>query len=379
MADANKTLDDLTDDEFAELEAAGRISEDGDILPADGEDAGSEDDQDIDGSDEGDKGDIDAKSEDDAEGDDKAKADPDPAPAKTEDKADGIDGGDTGQDKEDVDGEQQHQIPKARLDQEAERRRKAEEALDLAQRKLAFMEGRDSVRSSDSKSEADAAQKNDQKSVQQLETEIDEVWEQAESGDLTLSQARKLEREKQTEIDGLKQSSEKQKAPDPNIDEVHDFIEDQATQHANAVLSAHPYLGIMSESDQSILRVKVDEKIKSEGIALPKGKIARTNRILDLMGQLSDTLGPALTGKTLAPKTAPDPELTPEQIKQAAAAKADERRKKMDVASRQPPNSNATGAAEGGVGEYTDDQIANMSETELEALPPAVLERMANS
>ncbi|KXJ56580.1 MAG: hypothetical protein AXW12_00680 [Thalassospira sp. Nap_22] len=376
MADANQTIEDLNDDEIAELMEAGRITDDGDVLPAEDDDSGSDGDQDVDGADKGEQGEADAKTDDEPGDDDdadKTKSDADPDKAEVDAKADDADPSEADQDDDTKD----VMIPKARLDQETGRRRQLEEQIEEARRKLAFFEGRESVRAEAVKPESEAEPKKDQKSVDTLEAEILDIWQQADDGEITMVEAHKLQRQKQAEIDQLKQSSQKQKEPDPKVDEVEAFIEDQTTQHANSVLAAHPYLGIMSEYDQSILRMKVDEKIQREGISLPSSKIARTQRILDMMGELSDVMGPALTGKTLAPKTAPDPEPTPDQQKQAAKAKAEGRAKKQEIAQKQPPSSTATGAAEGGVGEYTDEQIANMSETELEKLPPAVLDRLA--
>ncbi|MAX82360.1 MAG: hypothetical protein CL843_19550 [Crocinitomicaceae bacterium] len=378
MADANQTIEDLNDDEIAELMEAGRITDDGDVLPAEDDDSGSDGDQDVDGADKGEQGEADAKTDDEPGDDDdadKTKSDADPDKAEVDAKADDADPSEADQDDDTKD----VMIPKARLDQETGRRRQLEEEIEEARRKLAFFEGRESVRAEAVKPESEAEPKKDRKSVDVLETEIDQIWEQADAGDLTLSQARKLEREKLAEIDQLKQSeiNDNRKKPEQQPDLAKSVVEREINREAQRVVDDHPYLGELSPNDVAYLGSKLDEQIKSQGLREPRDPIDRQIWRMKEIGKLSDDFGPRLTGKTLAPKTAPDPEPTPDQQKQAAKAKAEGRAKKQEIAQKQPPSSTATGAAEGGVGEYTDEQIANMSETELEKLPPAVLDRLA--
>ncbi|MDG4721160.1 hypothetical protein [Thalassospira aquimaris] len=377
MADANKTIDDLNEEELEGLIEAGRLSDDGDILPAENDEAGSDDDQDIKGSDEGEQGEDDAETEGDPgedEGTDKTKSEADPEKADVAAEAD-----DTDPDKADTDdGTKDVMIPKARLDQETGRRRQLEEEIEEARRKLAFFEGRESVRAEAVKPASEADPKKDQKTVDTLETEIDQIWEQAEVGDLTMSQARKLEREKQAEIDQLKQSESNanRKAPEQQTDYAKSVVEREINRAAQKVVDEHPYLGELSPTDVAYLGSKLDDQIKSQGIRVPRDPIDLQIWRMEQIGLLADKFGPGLTGKTLTPKTDPDP--TPEQKQQTAKAKAADRQAKLKVAQQQPPSSTATGAAEGGVGEYTDEQIANMSETELEKLPQSVLDRLAN-
>lgn len=379
MADDEiQTIDGLSNDEIAELIEAGRVNDEGDILPAEDDGNGSEDDQNIEGSDEGEQGEDNAKT-DDKPGDDndavKTKSEPDPE--KSDVKAED---GDSDADDTDKDGDPEKvMIPKQRFDQVSGRMRQLEEALDQTTRELAWHEGRESVRSETAKTQSDAEPAKDQKTVDQLQAEIDDLWEKADEGDLTLSQARKLEREKQAEIDQLKQSESNanRKEPEQQPDLAKSIADREINRAAQKVVEAHPYLDELSENDVAYLGSKLDEQIKSQGLREPRDPIDRHIWRMEQIGMLSDKYGPGLTGKTLTKKTEADPEPTPEQKREAAKAKADDRLKKQRVAQQQPPNSTATGAAEGGVGEYTDEQIANMSETELETLPDTVIDRMA--
>ena len=268
-------------------------------------------------------------------------------------------------------------IPKARLDQEVQRRRKLEEERAAAERELAFLKGRDSVHKERSDTKTDKAEAQP-KTVEQIEAEIDAIWQQAEDGELTLPEARKLERAKEAEINALSQPKhvEKKVEPDPGFQVI---AEREINREAQRVAAEHPYINEMTEADLAYCSAKVDEQIKAEGIKMPRNQIDASILRMELIGKMTTKLGPGLTGKDLSKSaTQSPPELTPEQKRQAAAANAADRQKKLDVAKQQPPSSTATGAAEGGVGEYTDEQIANMSESELEKLPAATLDRLAN-
>lgn len=376
MSDANKTIDDLSDDEIDALMEAGRITEDLEILPGDDDDNGSDNDKDVEGSDDGEQGEADTEDEGepgDDDGTDKTK------PETDSDKPDvNVEADDTDPEGAGKDNDKDVMIPKARLDQEAGRRRQLEEEIEEARRKLAFFEGRESARAEATKPESEADPKKDQKTVDTLEAEILDIWQQADDGDITMVEAYKLQRDKQAEIDQLKRSENNanRKDPEQQPDLAQSVIEREINREAQRVVREHPYLDELSPSDVAYLGTKLDEQIKSQGIRLPRDPIDQHIWRMEQIGKLSDDYGPRLTGKTLTPKTEADP--TPEQKQQASKAKAEDRQNKLKVAQQQPPNSTATGAAEGGVGEYTDEQIANMSEKELETLPPAVLDRLVN-
>lgn len=372
MSDVNdlKTIEDLSETELEELIAAGRLSDDGEILPAEGDEGGEavvEEVTEVEGGDTGEE------VEGEGEGSE-AEADPKPED-KTPDVKQTGDAVDQVRD-EDAEGVM---IPKARLDQEANRRRKLEEERAAMERELAFLKGKDAAHKERSEPKPDEAGTQPKKTVEQLEGEIDQIWEKADTGDLTLKEARRLERELQAEIQVLTQPkpSENKSEPDTGYRMI---AEREVNREAQRIATEYPYIGVMSEADMAYCSAKVDEQIRAEGIKMPRNEIDATIARMELIGKMTTKLGPGLTGKDLSPKPADKTPttLTEDQKRQAAKAKAEERSEKIKTAAQQPPNSSATGTASGGFGDMTPDRFENLSESEREALPAAVLDRLTN-
>lgn len=91
------------------------------------------------------------------------------------------------------------------------------------------------------------------------------------------------------------------------------------------------------------------------------------------VAQLSDVYGPIWGAK------APQPQQQPAPPKPGMSPTAQARQQKLAVAANAPPDVNRL-TPQGGQGpEYTEDQIANMSDEEILALPKSVRERFSST
>lgn len=153
--------------------------------------------------------------------------------------------------------------------------------------------------------------------------------------------------------------------PRPNSDL---FLE----QKTSELEGKHPYVPLLSEDDMVFLTRKAVAALAGEGIQLPRGELSPRDQLLlrSKVAELSDTFGPALTGKTLQSKPTPANDGRPALSKEAQNLK-----QKLQAAQDAPPDLTAAGRG-GAPMEYTDAQINAMSQEELDALPMSVLEKI---
>src|SRR3569833_2423762 len=104
---------------------------------------------------------------------------------------------------------------------------------------------------------------------------------------------------------------------------------------------------MLSPDELSILTRKAEDDLEEDGVKLPMCELAPRVALLlrSKIAALSDTFGPALTGKTLAPKTPP-------AAKPGMSPQAKNLQTKLQAAQDAPPDLTAAGRG-GAPMEYT--------------------------
>jgi hypothetical protein len=145
----------------------------------------------------------------------------------------------------------------------------------------------------------------------------------------------------------------------------------------------HPYTKLIPASDRAtwnFIEQKAVATLAEQGVTLAP----RADGTLDArsayalrktMAELTDTLGPALTGKTLPAAAAQAPGAQPQTPPAGPSATAQARADKLALAANHPPDVSALGRAQGGTATVTDADISQMSDEEIAALPSAVRAR----
>ena len=151
------------------------------------------------------------------------------------------------------------------------------------------------------------------------------------------------------------------------------WLEDRTKE----IESGHPYTALIARrEDWTYLRGIAEQQLIGEGKWRDGQKpITPTDHLLlrERIAVLTDTYGPAMTGKTLAPKATP-PAATPPanqtQAERDALARA--RAGKLDAAGNAPPDLNSLPTQGGGPTEFSDNAIEGMDEDQIAALPASI-------
>lgn len=171
-------------------------------------------------------------------------------------------------------------------------------------------------------------------------------------------------------IRDAKYTRETPTAPAPSSDLLLDERTEQLEQ-------SHPYVAELSQRDLEFLTVKACEQLIAEGKDVPLDRQWNARESLmvrERVAQLSDTLGPGLTGKQIAkPAASTAPAAQPSG--QPAAAKpagltpqAQARKAALDKAANAPPDLSQVGSTQP-LSEPTEAAIEAMSEDEIARLP----------
>ena len=168
-------------------------------------------------------------------------------------------------------------------------------------------------------------------------------------------------------------------ARDPYVESLMDGLE-----------AAHPYSTVIeSKLDWAIVEAKAYASLADEGVQIIKGDPQSTLALRTRMAEITDDLGPGLTGKTPEEAKAiatakKSPKSTPVKDGQAAPAQkkpgelspeAQARKEKLDLAKGIAPDVSNLGGANSGTELPTDEQILGMDEEQIAALPAPALRK----
>jgi hypothetical protein len=254
--------------------------------------------------------------------------------------------------------DEQIRIPKPRFDEVAKQR-------DDALMQAAYWKGVADTRQAGT-TEPEPKQPTPQQQLAELDTKRDALAAQVDDGKLLMSDFVKEERKLRLQEDAIRDTMRKP-AADQDPKSASDLYLDAKTEELE---TAHPYVPLLDADDLSFLTRKAVASLADEGVKLPKGDLAPRDALMlrTRIAQLSDTFGPALTGKTLAPRQTP-------AAKPGLSPAAKNLQTKLQAAQDAPPDLTAAGRG-GAPMEYTDAQILAMTQDEMDALPAATLEKI---
>ncbi len=269
-------------------------------------------------------------------------------------------------------------VPLARLNQVLDGRRQDREEIARLQ---GLVEG---LRSGASPQAQQPAQPTPQQRLTALDQQIKALDDKFEVGeDLTtgdyVKQSRALEQQRTNlllEVQRASLTPQQQtsvQAPPPADDA---YLESQTDQ----LEKDHPYLGELSGEDVDFLGQRALNEAQQKGTPIDTRTAAGLLRWRTEVAKLSDTLGPALTGKTLQPAgqqpNANAPAQTPAQGSQPSAT-AQARAEKLELQARMPPDTAQIGSAADKTGLTGADLIARAEKdpASLEDIPPDQLSK----
>lgn len=269
-------------------------------------------------------------------------------------------------------------IPKPRFDEAVSKER---ERLEQAQREAAYWRG--VAEASRSTSPATTTAKPDTatpspapadqpQDVAALRGQIKSLAAEYDAGTITLAE---YEDKKGALEDAIFEVRARSLTPRETAKPEADLYLQEKTEQ---VLADHPYVALITDkTDLDWLQRKAESQIaakrseyEAQGYNFAKPG-ARENLLLrQTMAELTDVYGPALTGKTLPPKTTAQPGTTKPALSPQAKARAD----KLNLAATMPPDTSRLGTTSE-AGTITEADIEAMSEEELDALPRAVRDK----
>ncbi len=199
--------------------------------------------------------------------------------------------------------------------------------------------------------------------------EMDALAKQFDDGEIGMAAFKKAEREINTKIEGIRDEHRAATAT-PQAASADDIVLNERT---DALYEQHPYTKLIdNQADWEFLHGKALQSLAAEGVVLPAGEYTGPQRLMvrTRIAELTDTFGPALTGKTVAlPKTSPKP-AAPSPIAQA-------REDKLALAVSHAPNIGQIQTAGTGTGEMSEAQIAALDDEAIGALPASIRQRFA--
>lgn len=213
--------------------------------------------------------------------------------------------------------------------------------------------------------------------------------EQFDRGEITLAQAKRIELETDGEIETIRaemtKKVEQAESAGAGQSQPGSWVEErEAAAETQRLEQQHPYLRAMGDQHVQTLVATAYAQAAAEGRPIgpdPTGHGRETMRLRAMVAQLSDIYGPhwfpnaqvqTPTQTAAHGGNPPDPSNPSNPQDPAVLAKA--RASKMEQAERMPPDINAMGKGAGSPA-MTDEDIANLSEAEFDALPAATRER----
>lgn len=292
--------------------------------------------------------------------DEAAKTGKDPAAEAQPDKAAAKPGA-----KADPPAREQIMIPKERFD--AEREKLIASA--------AYWKGR-AESGAGNAAQPKAAEPTPAQKLADIDAQRDALAKKVDDGEMTMSAFMKEDRQLRQQEDAIRDAARKP-ADSAKPKPQSDLYLDTKTEELEG---AHPYLAEISalptwKEDYQYLTRKAVASLAQEGFVLPEGELhGRDLMVLrGRIAELSDTLGPMLTGKTLVipGRTSPADQGKPGLSKQGQARAA-----KLDAAAAAPPDLTSVGRSSAQTTDLSEASLMAMSDEELEKLPQSVQDRI---
>lgn len=280
------------------------------------------------------------------------------------------------------DGEQEGEdktIPLARLKQETEKRRAAEDKYEKLAERIAFLEGRESNRQQSQKQQEDPLRVIDDtlnKLQETTDAQIKEIWEKADEGELKLSEARAEEAallRRAQKVANVWQSrrneivSERNR-PDPQAIHQRIINDDTLQARTEKLREANPWIDNLTDRQLKTCETEALNSLREEGVSLSAD--AESTWILrKRIAEVAKELG---FDSVSAP---PAQQQALSQGRQQPTAQ--QRKEKIELQNNHPP---ATAKAGHGLPvdsnrvqleeamNMTDDQLSKLSQQELDRL-----------
>jgi len=205
--------------------------------------------------------------------------------------------------------------------------------------------------------------------IQSARTERVSLAEKYDNGEISLADYRKAdnalvdkEHAARERILEAKFATRPSPAPQP----ANDLLLDERSAKLE---QEHEYVTMLSAPDLQFLHVKAIEQLMAEGGNIPTDRPYNAREALavrERIAKLSDSYGPVMTGKTIAPKAPSATGQTP--VKPALSPTAQARQAKLEAAASAPPDLSHVGSTQP-LSEPTEDQILSMSDEEIAKLP----------
>jgi hypothetical protein len=287
--------------------------------------------------------------------------------------------GEQGQDQGSKD---QIMVPKARLDE-------ALHKADQASRQATYLQGQleayaqympqGSQQSGQSSQQPARTQQPDpQQQIQQEEQKLEKAADQYDSGEISLKEYEKV----RSQVDEAKwqireQSLRSQQRPASEWGPADEKVLDE---HLNQLASNHPYVDVMTQADYDRLQRIAVAEAEAEGKPIQPGARG-TMDLRERVARLTDHYGPQWypNAEVNAGSQPSQPQGQQTQQRQAQgpnlSPQAQARQDKNALAERLPPDPNDMGTTAQGSQIPNEEQIAQMTDDEIQELPPQIRQR----
>lgn len=254
-------------------------------------------------------------------------------------------------------------IPKARLDEVLRQGGELQQRLDQLAQHNAYLAGQLEAFGRTRAPEQQQQQETDP--VQALETQLDALADRYDQGEITLREFRSAERRLLAEQD---QARAELARPDPETFAVQLSRDPVVSDHLTRLQRDNPWFDRVPQDDvQDFLVPRAREALERQGIAITPD--ARSTMILrEAVVDLAKRVGMDLKygGQQQQPAQAPA----------LGGVSPQERAAKLDLQQRLPPNPSRVGSSQQ-IDPMDPATLAEMSDSDLAALPASVLDRLA--
>lgn len=301
---------------------------------------------------------LDAEAEVKAEEEAKAKAE-----ADTEEKPDAEPDKDSKPEKDEDEKAETPRIPKSRLDEVLDKANRATAENAYLKQRLEALEA--------AKPEEKEATPPVEDQVSALEAKRDEIWQMADDGELSLSEARKQERALDAEISALQKPEPKPPAPQQDtyfsIEKQKIIAENPAIK---AINDAFPIGTKGNDRRWELIEGEAQEAMERDGTPLNPDDPLSKLEYMRKQGEIAARYAP-LWGVEV-----PKPNGQPES--NSGKSQAENRKNKLDLADNHPTAIEEMGST-GDALQYTEAQLEAMTDDEIEALPDSIKNKIAGN
>jgi len=255
-------------------------------------------------------------------------------------------------------------IPKSRFDEVLDKANRSEAETAYLKQRLEALEAQ--------KPEQKEATPPVEDQIAALESKRDEIWQKADDGELSLSEARKQERALDAEISTLQKPEQpKPQAPQPD---TYFTIEKRKIMAENPAIDAindkFPVGTQANDRRWELIEGEAQEAMERDGKPLDPNDPLSKLEYMRKQGEIAAKYAP-LWGVEV-----PKPNGQPES--NSGTSQAGDRKKKLDLADNHPTAIDEMGST-GDALQYTDAQLEAMTDDEIEALPDSIKSKIAGS